>query len=67
MKHEGVFHGTIMPHLFGSLRGALVTSLTDESVASQPLTEELNINEARARIDIARAEATQSPSRLTFA
>lgn len=67
MKHEGVFHGRMMSSLFGSLRGALVAPPAGENVASQLVTEELNIDEAKARIDMVRAEATQLPSRLTFA
>ncbi len=67
MKHEGLFHGRVMPRLFSSLRGAFAMSHVIVGEASQFPAEEINIDEAKARIDMARAEAAQIQSRLTLA
>jgi len=67
MKHEGWFHGRVMPRLFGSLQGTIAVSHAAEGVASLVPTEEINIDEAKARIHMARAEAAQVQQRLTFA
>jgi phage baseplate assembly protein W len=67
MKHEGWFHGRVMPRLFGSLQRTLVASHVAEGVASAVQAEEINIDEAKARMDMARAEAAQVQKRLTFA
>ncbi len=67
MKHEGLFHGKVMPRLFGSLRDAFAVSHVAEGFACQLAAREINIDEAKARTDMVRAEAAQVPSRLTSA
>lgn len=67
MKHEGSLHGRVGPRLFGSLNGVVAASHAAETAASWASTEEVNIDEAKARIHVAGAEAAQVQQRLTFA
>lgn len=66
MKHEVLIPERTFRQLFSPLRKTHSISLGVIGAASQQTTEEINVDGAKARIDMIKTKTLQVSSRLTF-
>jgi len=66
MKHEVLIPKRTFRHLFSPLRKMHSISLGVIGAASQQITDETNMDGAKARIDMTKTKTLQVSSRLTF-